>query len=256
MGKLPLTSKRLVMGGIVVGLAVVVAVFLREAGGPGRPAGGQTVASTAGAQGRKPAPSISLPGKQPPDTVEQPDLMDDEVLESIVKKDKKLGLFMRYYKAVLPDEQTRDEYHKLLSDPAMMTDMAKDLMDPGSGHPNSTEYYRRLMLVDYFEAALSWKDNPQRQKLLEVTRDVITKDNFGGDQDSARRQVLGGTKMELYHLLYAQDAQKAGELVAEAKGTRMEPLVNWMAEEELRRRVREQEILKEAKEADDLARSN
>jgi len=253
MGKLSLTPKRLVMGGIVVGLAVVVALFLRETESPVRPAGEQTVATTAGAKVRKPAPSISLPGRQSPDIGEPPVMDDDEVLESIVKKDKKLGVFMRYYKAVLPDEQTRDEYHKLLSDPAMMAAMAKDLMDPGTGHPESTEYYRRLMLVDYFDAALSWKDNPQRQKLLEVTRDVITKDNFGGDQDSARRQVLGGTKMELYHLLYAQDAQKAGELVAQAKGTRMEPLVNWMAEEELRRRVREKEILKEA---DDLARSN
>jgi len=253
MQKLSLTSKRLVMGGFVLAIAVVVALVLREAGSPDRPGGGQTVASTTGAQVRKPAPSLSLPGKQPPNTVEPPAVMDDEVLEAIIKKDKKLGLFMGYYKAVLPDEQTRDEYHKLLSDPAMMAAMAKDLMDPGSGHPESTEYYRRLMLVDYFDAALTWKDNPQRQKLLELTRDIITKDNFGGDQDSARRQVLGGTKMELYHLLYAQDAQKAGEMVAQAKGTRMEPLVNWMAEEELRRRTREQEILKEG---DELARSN
>ena len=111
MEKLSLTPKRLVIGGIVVGLAVVVALFLRETtGSPGRPAGEQTVASTAGAKVRKPAPSISLPGRQSPDTGEPPVMDDDEVLESIVKKDKKLGLFMRYYKAVLPDEQTRDEY--------------------------------------------------------------------------------------------------------------------------------------------------
>lgn len=252
MGKLSPTSKRLLMGGIVVGFAVVVTLVLREAGSPARPAGEQTVASTAAAKVRKPAPSISLGGNQPSDTAEEM-VMDNEVLESIIKKDKKLGLFMRYYKAVVPDEQTRDEYHKLLSDPAMMTAMAADLMDPGSGHPPSTEYYRRLMLVDYFDAALSWKDNPQRQKLLDMTKDIISKDNFEGDQDTARRQVLGGTKMELYRLLYAQDAQKAGELVAQAKGTRMEPLLNWMVEEEIRRRTREVEILKES---DELMRSN
>ncbi|HEU4733790.1 MAG TPA: hypothetical protein VFT22_38120 [Kofleriaceae bacterium] len=252
MQKQSSTPQRLVMGGIVVGLAILVALFLRGAGDPDRPAGAPTVASTARARIRTPAPSISLTGK-PPGTIEPPALMDDEVLESIVKKDKKLGLFMGYYKTVLPDEHTRDEYRKLLSDPAMMTAMAQDLMDPGTGHPASTEYYRRLMLVDYFDAALTWKDNPQRQKLLELTRDIITKDNFGGDQDGTRRQVLGGTKMELYRLLYAQDAQKAGELVAQAKGTRMEPLLNWMAEEELRRRTREKEILKEG---DELVRSN
>jgi hypothetical protein len=160
---------------------------------------------------------------------------------------------MGYYKTVLPDKQRRDEYRKLLSDPAMMTAMANDLMDPGTGHPPPEEYYRRLMLVDYFKEALSWKDNPQRQKVLALTGDIIVKDNFGGDQDSARRQVLGGIKMELYRFLYTQDTQKAGELVAQAKGTRMEPLVNWMVQEDLRRSVREKEIMKEA---DDLARSN
>lgn len=252
MNKLSLTPKRLVMGGIVVGLAVVVALFLRAAGSPEGPAGGQTVASTSGAKLRKPAPRLSLPQNQPPDTAE-PRLMDDEVLESIIKKDKKLGLFMGYYKTVLPDKQRRDEYRKLLSDPAMMTAMANDLMDPGTGHPPPEEYYRRLMLVDYFKEALSWKDNPQRQKVLALTGDIIVKDNFGGDQDSARRQVLGGIKMELYRFLYTQDTQKAGELVAQAKGTRMEPLVNWMVQEDLRRSVREKEIMKEA---DDLARSN
>jgi hypothetical protein len=246
MEKLSLTSKRFLMAGIVAGLAVVVMLVLRDAEPPAPAVAEQAVVASTAAKASKPAPSIALPGWQ--HAADDDDLMamDDEVLESIVKKDKKLELFMRYYKAVVPDEQTQRDYHKLLSDPATMKAMAEDLMDPGSGHPQSTEYYRRLMLVDYFEAALSWKDNPQRQKLVELTQDVITKDNFVGDQDTERRQVLGGTKLELYHLLSAQDPQKAGELVAQAKGTRMEPLVNWMIEEDVRRLTREAEIVKEA----------
>lgn len=250
MEKLSSTPQRLVMGGIVVVLAaVVVALFMREAGDrPDRPTGGQTVARTTEAPVPKPAPSLSPPENQPRDSFELPAAMPDQIIEQILKEDKKLGLFMNYHKTVLPDEQTRDEYRKLLSDPAMMTAMAEDLMDPGNGQPQSAEYFRRLMKVDYFEAALAWKDNPQRQKLLDLAGDIITKDNFRGDQDSSRRQVLGGSKMELYRLLYEQDAQKAKELVAQAKGTRMEPLLNWMAEEELRLRVREEEIRKEVEE--------
>jgi hypothetical protein len=123
--------------------------------------------------------------------------------------------------------------------------MAEALMEPGGGKVDLKEPYRRLMQIDYFEAALAWKDNPQRERVLQLTRDIITKDNFSGDQDRARRQMLGGTRMELYRLLYEQDARRAQELVAQAKGTRMEPLVTWMAEEELRRRTREAEIQKE-----------
>jgi hypothetical protein len=246
MDKLSLTSKRLLIAGIMVGFAAVVALVLRDAGAPAAPAGAHTVATTAAAKAPRSAPSISLPGHSIIDDGDDLMSMDDEVTESIVKKDKKLETFMRYYKAVVPDDQTRREYHKFLSDSATMKAMAEDLMDPGSGHPQSTEYYRRLMLVDYFEAALDWKDNPQRQNLIALTQDIITRDNFRGDQDTERRQVLGGTKMELYRLLVAQDPQRAGELIAQAKGTRMEPLVTWMTEEEIHRRTREAEIIKEA----------
>ena len=246
MDKLSLTSKRLLMAGIVVGFAVVIALVLRDARAPAPPAGEHAVATTAAAKVPRSAPSISLPGYRTLDSEDDQMSMDDEVTESIIKKDKKLETFMRYYKAVVPDDETRREYHKFLSDSATMKAMAEDLMDPGGGHPQPTEYSRRLMLVDYFEAALDWKDNPQRQNLIALTQDIITRDNFRGDQDTERRQVLGGTKMELYRLLVAQDPQRANELIAQAKGTRMEPLVNWMAQEDIHRRTREAEIIKEA----------
>ena len=146
---------------------------------------------------------------------------------------------------VLLDKARREEYRKLLSSTEIMTAMAEDLMNPGSGHVDTEEYYHRLMLVDYFEAALGWKDNPQRDKLLEVTKGIIVKDNFETTQDNARRQLLGGTKMELYRLMYKADPERAKAMVAQTSGTRMEPLVSWMAAEEIRRRTREEEIRKE-----------
>lgn len=233
------TSMRLMMGSIVAGLAaVIVMLIVSQSGRPESPAA-QVAAPTATTQDPTPAPTI------PPETrlgnVEVPEMPDD-VIERILKEDKTLGVFMEHYRTVLPDAKKREAYHKLLSDPATMNAMAEALMNPGDGHPKPEEYYRRLMQIDYFEAGLSWKDNPQREKLLQVTRDIIARDNFQSGQDTARREILGGTKMELYHLLYEQDAQKAGELVAQAKGTRLEPLVNWMAQEELRRRAEEKDL--------------
>jgi hypothetical protein len=255
MGKQSSTSKRLVVGCIVAALAiVVVAMIARQGERPDRLARGPTVAGSRDAHGRTgPAPSLALSDQsrskfELPAEFELPVAMPDQIIEQILKDNKRLGLFMNLHKAVLPDKQTREEYRKVLSDPAMMTAMAEDLMDPGSGHPEAAEYYRRLMTVDYFEAALNWNDNPQRQKVLELMQDIIAKDNFAGDQDTSRRQVLGGSKMELYRLLFEHDAQKVTELVAQAKGTRMEPLIAWMSEEERRLRAREEEILKESVE--------
>ena len=251
MEKTSPTVKRLVVGGIALAIVAVV-VLLMQPGASEQPADNRPAGTAAKRDSHSPSPE--LPGKLLPGLGgEEPPVMDDEALDALVKKDPKLALFMKHKKLVLPSKQGLDEYHKLLSDLAMMKAMAEDLMDPGKGHPGPEEYYHRLMVVDYFTAGLNWKDNPQRAQLIQVTQNVITKDNFEPDQDSARRQVLGGTKMELYRTLAEQDPAKANELVAQAKGTRMEKMVDWMAAEDTRRTVREKEIWKQA---DDMARGN
>jgi hypothetical protein len=234
------TPRRLVLGGIAAAIVVAALVLLNTATGPDHPAPGD--AKTAKVD-PKPASSASQSGALPP--MPQLPPMPDEIMARILKNDKKLGTFMEYHKAVLLDKKRREEYRKLLSSAEMMTAMAEDLMSPGSGHVDLEEYYHRLMEVDYFEAALGWKENPQRDKVLAVTRDIIVKDNFETGQDTARRQLLGGTKMELYRLMYKQDPEKATAMLEQSSGTRMEPLVSWMAGEEIRRRTREDEIRKE-----------
>lgn len=246
------TSKRLAMICLVVAVAAI-AVILRRGEPPDHPVTAPPAARAVAARDHTPAPRLALPDGEPGKLSELPVAMPDQIIEQILKDNKRLGLFMNLHKAVLPGAQTREEYHKVLSDLAMMSAMADDLMDPGSGHPESAEYYRRLMEVDYFDAALSWKDNPQRQRALDLVRDIIAKDNFLGDQDVSRRQVLGGSKMELYRMLYEHDAPRVAELVAQARGTRMEPLITWMGEEERRLRNREEEIRKQDAER---ARSN
>lgn len=241
MRNLAVTHKRLIVGGVLLGLAA--ALLLRwnleastdsEIAASGSPKREATRVSASSLTGdRRPA----LP--QLPSTTE-------EIITQALQSDEKLGAFMALHDTVLPDAVKREEYRELLSSLDMMTAMAEALMDPGSGRVEPAEPYRRLMQIDYFEAALAWTNNPRREKVLELVGAIITKDNFRGDQDSARRQMLGGTKMELYRLMYEQDAPRAQEMVALAKGTRMESLVSWMAHEELRRRTREAEIVKDA----------
>lgn len=238
------TPRRLVLGGIAAAILVAALVLLNTTTAP--PPDHPAESGDAKAAKVEPvlAPGASHGGAlpQPPELPPMP----DEIMARILKKDTKLGAFMGYHKTVLLDKVRREEYRKLLSSSEIMTAMAEDLMSPGSGHVDTEEYYHRLMEVDYFEAALGWKDNPQRDKVIELTRDIIAKDNFETGQDSARRQLLGGTKMELYRLMYKQDPARANAMVAQASGTRMESLVSWMAGEEIRRRTREQEIRTES----------
>ncbi|WNG58479.1 hypothetical protein F0U59_29840 [Archangium gephyra] len=177
-----------------------------------------------------------------PNRGERPPLMPAELIEQVLKEDKPLGLFMYYHKRVLLDEQGLKEYRKILSDPEMMTAVTNALMESGAGEVEPKEHYHRLMQNDYLEAALNWKDNPQKQKLLELTGNVIVKDNFSSGQTTDRRQMLAGGKMELYRLMHETDVSRTLDLREQARGTRMEKLVTWMAEENLRRLAREEQI--------------
>jgi hypothetical protein len=246
MEKRSAATRQLALGGVVVGILVAVTLFMK-----GREDGPVRESSREASSGEANPSSVAstAPSIEPPQAAPEPSpAMPEEVFAQILKKDKKLATFMDFKKTVLLDTARRDEYRRLLSSVDMMNAMAEELMKPGSGHVEPEEYYRRLMQIDYFEAALDWKDNPQRDKVLAVTGEIIGKDNFVAGLDSARRQTLGGNKMELYRLMYAQDPQKAEALVQQAKGTRMEPMVSWMVAEEVRRHTREQEIQKEVEE--------
>ncbi|MCY1043789.1 hypothetical protein OV208_20890 [Corallococcus sp. bb12-1] len=193
------------------------------------------------------APSVKTPpslaaAPAPVPGLERPPLMPKELIAQVLEDNKPLGLFMHYHKHVLLDAQGRDEYRKLLSGPEMMKTMADGLKDPGRGEVEPREQYERLMEVDYFKAALAWKDNPQREQLLAHAEDVILQQNIFGGQDTERRYMLAGGKMEMYRLLAEQDMQRALALGERARGTHMEQLTAWMATEEQRRRTQEEQI--------------
>lgn len=240
-------TPRIVLGGVIVSLVVAAVVYMT-----GRDDTGGMPAPTSVAPAANPAPRIaaasSPPASAAPAAPDRPPLMPEELIEEVLKKDKRLGLFMQYHKTVLLDASRRDEYRAMLADPDMMTAMADALMDPGQGEVKPDEHYRRLMQIDYFDAAMTWKDNPARDKVLEVAGSIIAKDNFLADQGGDRKQTLAGGKMELYRLLYEQDPAKAEALVALARGTRMEALTGWMAQENLRRRAKEEQIRTEMQE--------
>jgi hypothetical protein len=244
-------------GSVLCVIAVVGALLLRSGGDPeaqgsetvakSSPAAAQPTQETSSGASKVQAPAATLPTAVQP-APDLPAMMPGEIIDQVLKEDKKLGNFMYYHKHVLLDEPRRDEYRKLLSDPELMKAMAKDLMAPGQGEVEPKEHYHRLMQVDYFEAALNWQDNPQRQQVIELVGNVILEDNFSTGQDINRKQMLAGGKMELYRLMYEADVSKALDLVAQAKGTPMESLTNWMAEENLRRRAQEEQIRAEMQE--------
>lgn len=245
MEKLSSTPRRLVLGGLVAGAAIAVALVVQLAGKDASPAATPKTAEPA-AKATDTKIADSAPSSEAAaDPLAPPPLMPEEITANILKKDEKLARFMDLHKRVLLDGPNRDAYRKMLSDPELMNAMAENLMDPGKGPAEPEEQYHRLMQHDYFNAALTWEGNPRRAEVVEVTAKIVTHDNFSSEQPKDRREMLAGGKMELFRMMYDADPAKAGALVAQAKGTRMEALVGWMAEENQRRLKKEEEIRQE-----------
>lgn len=242
---------------IILGIALLVGVggvWLWTTPEAPEQAAAMAVAPEKAPSPRAEAPAVTPPSRQkapPPADAElqpgmqRPPLMPKELVAQVLEENKELGLFMHYHKPVLLDAPSRDAYRKLLSSPEMMKSMADNLKDPGRGEVEPKEQYERLMEVDYFKAALAWKDNPQRDQLLAHAEDVILHPNIFGAQDTERRYMLAGGKMEMYRLLAEHDMPRALALAERARGTNLERLTAWMTTEEQRRRAQEEQIRQE-----------
>jgi hypothetical protein len=252
MNKQSLSPGHVVLGGIVVGMIAAIAVVLVGPDDPPAepaPAAAQAPATHASPQAAPEPPGLPAdPQPVDPMPADRPPLTPEETMAEVLAHDKQLAAFMNYKKTVLLDAQRRDEYRKLLSDPRMLADIAAALMQPGSGPVAPEEHYRRLMQADYLDAAMTWKDNPQRDLVLATTGSVIARDNFRAEHPTDRKQLLAGGKMELYRMLYEQAPARADALVAQARSTAMAPLLAWMAQENQRRRTQEEAIRTEMAE--------
>jgi hypothetical protein len=244
MEKLSSAPRRLVLGGLVLGAVIAAALVLQLSREDAAPAQAPKTAKAAEPAKPAAAPSAATPSDTT-DPLAPPVLMPDEIMALILKKDEKLGRFMDLHKRVLLDGPNRDEYRKMLADTELMNAFAETLMDPGKGTAEPEEQYHRLMLHDYFEAAMTWGDNPHRADAVATTGKIVSHDNFSSEQPKDRREMLAGGKMELFRMMYESDPAKADALVAQAKGTRMEALTTWMSEENQRRIKKEEDIRKE-----------
>ena len=85
------------------------------------------------------------------------------------------------------------------------------------------------MKIDYLREALEWAENPQRAELIALVEEMLLTDNYPPGMGMDMRVSLSGNKMELYELLSDVAPDQAAALLQSTKGTRLEPLLAYIA---------------------------
>jgi hypothetical protein len=217
---------------LVAAAAVVVAAWAWRTSEPAQPVTATAGAATPAASPDH-TPSATRPpmfgGTMPPDVDPYGENPLGDVMHRVVDNDQQLHAFKAFYDRPLLDEDSRKQYHALLSDPATLAAVEHDLLYPEETKADQASSIKRLMKIDYLHEALDWKDNPQHALVVGVVTNVILTDNYPPAMGMDMRMSLSGNKQELFQLLDEYEPAKAKALLQASKGTRLEAMVAWIA---------------------------
>ncbi len=173
------------------------------------------------------------PANANPDEQPVSDDFDDNpmanVLRPILANDVQLDTFMYYHNRPLLDEASNEHYHEFLADPAMLAAVKHDLLYPEETKVDAAGNIKRLMKIDYLREAVEWQENPNRGEIISQVADMLLTDNYPAGMGMDMRLSLSGNKMELYELLSEVAPDQAAALLQSSKGTRLEPLLGYIA---------------------------
>ena len=197
-----------------------------QSASPGKHAHAQQVALNAPSLG---SADNAQPANEPPPSDDYDDNPMANVLRPILANDVQLDTFMYYHNRPLLDEASNAHYHEFLADPAMLAAVKHDLLYPEETKVDAAGNIKRLMKIDYLREAVEWQENPARGEIISQVADMLQTDNYPAGMGMDMRLSLSGNKMELYELLSDVAPDQAAALLQSSKGTRLEPLLAYIA---------------------------
>jgi hypothetical protein len=226
---------------VLLVLGVLAARFLLESE-PGEPAPKEVAAAPA--KDSRPAPAPAAPAQTaaveaqyhlepvnvPGSEGEHGEFTTntDVLKQKIFKTEPKLAQFDFFREHVLLDANSRADYRQLLADKAMYTQVRQALLQPADVEDTMESNVKRLLQIDYLREALHWRENPEREHLLSTVEAIILEDSFRDTMPAEVKRSVAASKMELFELLHGHEPERAQALVAAAKGTRLEKLLEYI----------------------------
>jgi hypothetical protein len=149
----------------------------------------------------------------------------DDTVADVLDTDPVLSKFHELRRKALRTSIEQQEYLAMISNKQLIANARADLLASISRTElDQHEEVLRLQRIQFLNSALAWEDNPERAEAVEAVSAVVMMDVPSTLSNEAKGSVLGD-KFDLFQLLMLSDPTQAEALLANARGTSMEKIV-------------------------------
>lgn len=157
----------------------------------------------------------------------QPRSPHDELRDRVMRAHPDIAQFRHLQRKVLLRPEEKETLREIYQDEEILAAAKHDLLAENEKTFSEERQFQRLYRVEYLGMGLEWQDNPRREKLLGTVKELISTKNLTPDQDQELRRSLAGDKVELFMILLHNDRAQAEQLLADARGTDIEKLLEY-----------------------------
>lgn len=151
----------------------------------------------------------------------------DELRDRVMQSHPDIAQFRHLQRKVLLRPEERDSLRAIYQDQDVLAAAKHDLLAENEKTFSEERQLQRLYRVEYLGMGLEWQDNPGREKMLSTVKDLISAKNLSAEQDQELRRSLAGDKVELFMILLHNDRPQAEQMLADARGTDLEKLLEY-----------------------------
>jgi hypothetical protein len=149
----------------------------------------------------------------------------EEAVGVLLDTDENLRKFYNLRKKAVRTAAEQQDYLAMISDVKLIANARKDLLEAiAQADVDQVEEIKRLQHIQFLNSALAWADNPVRGQALEAVTEVVMQDIPTTAPKSVTGSVLGD-KFDLFQLLMLSDPDQAQALLAKARGTTSEKIL-------------------------------
>lgn len=151
----------------------------------------------------------------------------DAALAELLSTEPELRAFYDLRRKALRTSDEQQAYLALVSDPRLIDGAGADLLS-GTARTDfdQQDELRRLQRIEFLNSALAWADNPARERAVQAVSAVLTAEIPRGAPSDVKGSLLGD-KFDLFQLLITSDPDRAEALLAKARGTPAEKVLQF-----------------------------
>jgi hypothetical protein len=145
----------------------------------------------------------------------------DYIRRKLLAANKDLADYKYFEEKVLRTQAETQSFQSMLASTERLGKAFERLAAPTEKEFSDEAELERMYQVDYLEQALRWKENPEREKVLDLTERIILADTLSPELPLELRRSRAGDKLELFKVLQEVAAERARRTVERARGTRV-----------------------------------